>query len=386
MHGPETEASPVPKRRRAPRAFGTVRKLPSGRFQASYLGPGKQRVTAPETFRARVDADRWLAKAQTAMAAGTWREPTAGQETFGAYGARWLVERDLKPRTRAEYDRLMTRLLAPTFGGSPLVRITPAMVRSWYAKLPADKPTQRARAYGLLSAVMRSAVLDDVIAANPCRVRAGGQAKRAKTPRPASLPELETLTAAMPDRLQLMVLLAAWCALRFGELVELRRGDVDLLRGRLLVERGATRVRGRWVVGDPKSEAGRREVAIPPHLLPVVVDHLGEHVDAGVDARLFYGTKGGYLSPSSLYEHYYPAREAAGRPDLTFHDLRHTGATLAAATGATLAELMARLGHSTPQAAMRYQHAAADRDAAIASALSDIAAAKAVPLRPVSAR
>jgi integrase len=87
------------------------------------------------------------------------------------------------------------------------------------------------------------------------------------------------------------------------------------------------------------------------------------------------------MQPSTLYKVWYPAREAAGRPDLRFHDLRHTGATLAAATGATLAELMARLGHSTPAAAMRYQHAAADRDQAIAEALSGFAAAKVVPLK-----
>lgn len=73
---------------------------------------------------------------------------------------------------------------------------------------------------------------------------------------------------------------------------------------------------------------------------------------------------------------YYPARIAAGRPELRFHDLRHTGAVLAASTGAILAELMARLGHSTPAAAMRYQHAAQDRDLAIAQALSRLAASQ----------
>ena len=77
-----------------------------------------------------------------------------------------------------------------------------------------------------------------------------------------------------------------------------------------------------------------------------------------------------HLRQSTLARVFYPAREAAGRPDLRFHDLRHTGAVLAAQSGATLAELMGRLGHSTPQAAMRYQHAAADRDALIAARLS----------------
>ncbi len=79
------------------------------------------------------------------------------------------------------------------------------------------------------------------------------------------------------------------------------------------------------------------------------------------------------MRPATLYKVYYPAREAAGRPDLRFHDLRHTGAVLAASTGATLAELMGRLGHSTPGAAMRYQHAAKGRDQQIAEALSVLA-------------
>jgi integrase len=121
-------------------------------------------------------------------------------------------------------------------------------------------------------------------------------------------------------------------------------------------------------------------VAIPPHLVPLLKAHIGEHVAFGKDALLFPGSDGQHLAPSTLYGKaptktkagygFYAARMAAGRPDLRWHDLRHTGAVLAASTGATLAELMARLGHSTPGAAMRYQHAAQGRDVAIAQALS----------------
>lgn len=165
------------------------------------------------------------------------------------------------------------------------------------------------------------------------------------------------------------------------ELAELRRHDVDLAHGVVHVRRGVVRVKGAYVVGDPKSHAGVRDIAVPPHLTPALVDHLARHVDPAPDALLFAGELGGHLSPS-LYDAYYPAREAAKRADLRFHDLRHTGATLAAATGATLAELMRRLGHSTPAAAMRYQHAADDRDAAIAAALSEFHVGKVVTLRP----
>jgi integrase len=124
-----------------------------------------------------------------------------------------------------------------------------------------------------------------------------------------------------------------------------------------------------------------RDVAIPPHLLAAVKDHIGEHAQFGRDGLLFPASGGGHLSPSSLYGRaptrtragwgFYAARAAAKRPDLRFHDLRHTGAVLAAQTGATLAELMNRLGHSTPGMAIRYQHAAAaDRDMEIARRLS----------------
>jgi len=144
--------------------------------------------------------------------------------------------------------------------------------------------------------------------------------------------------------------------------------------GVLRIRRGVVYVDGRMVVGDPKTAAGSRDVAMPPHLLPVIERHLAR-AGADGDALLFPGRNGEHLPPSTLRDMWRVARDAAGRPDLRFHDLRHTGATLAASTGATLAELMARLGHTTPGAAMRYQHAAADRDQAIAAALSELAGA-----------
>ncbi|MGI8701880.1 MAG: tyrosine-type recombinase/integrase [Nocardioidaceae bacterium] len=106
-----------------------------------------------------------------------------------------------------------------------------------------------------------------------------------------------------------------------------------------------------------------------------------EHVGPDLQALLFPAAADTqrHMQPSTLYKVYYPAREAAGRKDLRWHDLRHTGAVLAAQTGATLAELMGRLGHTTPGAAMRYQHAAADRDAEIARCLSQLAETCGIP-------
>ena len=268
----------------------------------------------------------------------------------------------------------MERQINPTFADVPLKAITPHKVREWHTALGESTPTLRAHAYGLLRTILGQAVHDGEIAANPAHIRGAGNAKRVHKIKPASLPELETLTKAMPAKYRVMVLLAAWCGLRFGELAELRRKDVDTREGVIRVRRAVVRVKGESIVGTPKSDAGTRDVNIPPHLLPAVKAHLAENITGGKDGLLFPAADGkSHLAPSTLYKSFYPAREAAGRPDLRWHDLRHTGAVLAASTGATLAELMARLGHSTAGAALRYQHAAQDRDKVIAEALSKLA-------------
>lgn len=370
-------------RKRRPKGSGTVRQLPSGRWQARFTGPDGSKHPAPVTFDTRLDAGAWL-KAQVGdVDRGTWQAPTTTPrvQSLGDYARVWLGSRDLKPRTRAHYQRLLDRLILPGLGDVPLTRISPATVRTWHAEVSPDAPTLRAHAYALLRTILGTAVAEDLLTANPCRIRGGGTAKTRHRTRTATLPEIAEIAAAMPARLRAMVLLAAWCGLRFGELAELRRGDVDLPGAVLRVSRGVARADGKVIVGDPKSEAGIRTVSIPPHLVPLLEQHLADHVAADPGGLLFPAANGGHLAPSTLYGPFYKARDAAGRPDLRFHDLRHTGATLAAATGATLGDLMARLGHSTPSAAMRYQHAAEDRDRAIAEALSGFAGGKVTPLR-----
>lgn len=220
---------------------------------------------------------------------------------------------------------------------------------------------------------MASAVNDEIIDANPARIVGDGRAKRVHRIRPASVAELGVLTEAMPERLRLMVTLASWCALRLGEAVELRRGDTDLSAEVIRIRRAAVRTKGAYTITTPKSDASVRDVAIPPHIIPVIEAHLAKFVGSKRDSLIFPADNGGHLQPSTLYRHWYKSRDAADRKDLRWHDLRHSGAVLAAATGASLAELMARLGHSTPQAAMRYQHAAAGRDREIAALLSKLA-------------
>ncbi len=351
------------------RTFGEVSKLPSGRFRARYTGPDGARHSAPTTFDTKGDADTWLTLRRSEIVRDEWRPATSGL-LFGAYARQWVADRRLKPRTREHYNNLLLGHL-DAFADIPLRKITPEMVNRWHATLTTG-PTMKAHAYSLLRTILNTAGAYDLINANPCRIRGAGNSKRAHKVKPASLPELEQIAAAMPERYRLMVLLAAWCAMRYGELAALRRKDIAADGSVIHVRRGVARVRGQMVEGDPKTDAGRRDVNVPPHLAPVVVEHLRAHTAPGRDGLLFPSGTGSFLPTVTLYKHWYPARESADRADLRFHDLRHTGAVLAASTGATLAELMSRLGHTTPGAALRYQHASEGRDAIIAARLSEL--------------
>jgi integrase len=364
------------------RSFGRIRKLPSGQYQAGYIGPDLRTHYAEHTFTAKIDAEAWLSAERTLVRGPDWLPPKDRRAyaeanrppTVSEYAAGWISSRDLKPRTRALYQQLADRHILPTLGDRPITSVTPTVVRQWFTALGPNQPTQRAHAYSLLRSILATAYAEQIIDANPCVIRGAGVTRRRTKTEPATVEQIKIIAEHMPKRLRLAVLIAAWCGLRQGELVELRRGDIDLTKSVIRVRRAVVRIPGEPpLVGGPKSHAGTRTVAIPPHLLPEIERHLQDHVPPAPQSLLFVGRDSGeQLASSTLYRWFYPAREAAGRPDLRWHDLRHTGATMAAATGATLADLMNRLGHSTVGAALRYQHAAEDRDTEIARRLSEM--------------
>jgi integrase len=132
-------------------------------------------------------------------------------------------------------------------------------------------------------------------------------------------------------------------------------------------------------------------VHIPPHLLPELREHLQRYTTPR-STVVFPNSKDQPIRRASFRSVWLLARRRAGLPELRFHDLRHTGNTLAAATGAGTKELMARMGHASMRAALIYQHATTDRDAAIAEALSRLAVSaaaaepdKAKPTQPLRA-
>lgn len=357
------------------RGFGRLRQLPSGRWQAAYVGPDTKLHKAPRTYASAHDAEGWLAAERRKIDLGTWGavERSDGV-TLRAYAQRWLEQRNLRPRTAALYRSMLDRLILPDLGDAKLVTLTPARVREWHTGLGTEHPTRNAHAYALLHAICATAVQDEVLDANPCRIRAAMQTNRRRDVDVLSPAQVDRLAAKMPAPLRASVTLAAWCGLRWGETSELRRRDVSGDCAVLRVRRAVTYRAGTFHVGAPKTAAGIRDVTVPPHVRPMLKVHLRNHVDRGADALLFGGDDGTHLRADRYRTHWEKARAAIGRPNLRVHDLRHVGAVLAAQSGATTAELMHRLGHTTPAMALRYQHVAEGRDAEIAERLSKLAA------------
>ena len=382
MQGGGAMARRAPAKRATKRYFGNVRELPSGRFQARYTGPDGLTYTArtpqgrPLTFDTKGDAEAWLTLRHSEVLRGAWLPPAEQQAapvTVRKFSTDWLAERDLQTRTREHYQHLLDSRILPAFGDTAVASITPAMVRTWHAEQGKGTPTSRAHAYALLRTILGTAVSDDVIAANPCRIRGAGQSKPAKKTRPATLEELGAIVAALPERYRMMAQLACWCSLRFGELSGLQRGDIDLKAGVLRVRRGVVRTKDGLIVKTPKSAAGVRDVTIPSHIVDDLREHLKLHAQPGATGLVFPSATGGHMPASALHRVFGPARAGAGRPDLSFHDLRHTGQTYAAAAGANLRELMARAGQSTPGAALRYLHEMDGRQREIADRLATFA-------------
>lgn len=331
-----------------------------------------------KTFPTRKTADAWATQIAHDKLTGIAVDPRSGSQPLAGYATRWLDTRrvrgrPLAPKTQDLYRTLLRVHIEPTFGKRNLNAITAEAVRRWHAKVSSDsRSMSAAKSYRLLRAILNTAVTDGLIQTNPCRVRGAGNERSAE--RPIVGPDLVLkLADKIGARFQALVLLAGFGGLRLGELIGLRLRHIDLNAATVTVEEQIVSLQGgRRLITDPKSDAGRRTVALPQLVVEALSDHLDRQGTEDPDALLFPAEDGGPLPATTLYKHWRRARHAAGRDDLHLHDLRHVAGTLAAWTGATERELMARLGHANPAAARRYQHAAKDRDRVIAAGLDTI--------------
>ncbi|MEU7244368.1 tyrosine-type recombinase/integrase [Streptomyces sparsogenes] len=353
------------------RRFGAVRQYRSGRWTASYLAPDGQEQRSPGTFDTKKDAEVWLSQVEADLTRGDWQDPNAGAVNFEEYALRWVKERGLSPTTEELYRRLLRLHILPTFRAWDLDEITPPRVRTWRAeRLEATGTTTVAKSYRLLKAILETAVEDELIRRNPCRIRGAGKESARERPI-ATVEQVDALADAIGPRWRLMVYIAAYGPARPEEQAELRRSDVDLDAVGVWVRRAAPELTtGRRVVGETKSEAGKRFIVLPGFMRKDLERHLKWFAEKEPNGLLFVGEKGAPFRRSSFGRKWRRARAKVGLPDdFRFYDLRHTGHTLSTQSGATLKDTMVRAGQSSERAALIYQHSTIERQREVAAGI-----------------
>ena len=361
------------------RQFGTIRKLPSGRWQARHRDTVTNRLlNAPTTFATKAAANRYLATVETDIARGVWHDPRHGDLTFAEWVQRYLSVAGHKAATTRSRDETVLRVhLVPAFGPQRLAAIAPLDVQHIVNEMAARLAPATVRTnYGVLRAVMNAAVDDGRIARSPCRritlPRSGD------TPRHALEPaELHRLAAAMPREYRAIVYVGGVLGLRWSEIAGLRVGRVNILGRSLEVAEAIKYVSGRLVVdGLVKSKASRRVLGLPDELATILAEHLAQQrlTGADADALVFSSPRGGPLNYQNfMLRIWKPAVTTAGLEGVTAHDLRHSAATYLDAVGAPEQLMRRRLGHGSSDITRRvYVHVLDETDQRITRALGEL--------------
>lgn len=367
--------------------FGSVRRLPSGRWQARYPDPDGAPMKAPRTFETADDAWAHIATVRADRYRGIYHDPRKGERLLGDFALEWIANGgnggNLAPRTRALYLDLLARHIDPSLGKRPLGSITSELVRSWRTALlrelaaRAAVPTKTGgkrvatgdartrQAYALLRSVMATAKADGLIGTNPCQVRGAGVAKSPERML-LSLADFSSLVDSHPDHLRPVLHLAMGAHLRLGELIALQRRDLDLDEGTLRVERQVT---ADGEAPTPTKTGKADTVDLPSITVDVMREYLRSVPKALPGAPLFVRPDGRPLTRAMITQNWVKVRRNLGLPSVRFHDIRHAGLTMSAQGGATIAELRKRARHTTNAAAMVYQHAAEERGKIVAAGL-----------------
>jgi integrase len=361
------------------RQFGSIRRLPSGRWQARYREPLNNRLlTAPTTFATKADAARYLATVEADVTRGVWHDPRHGDLTFAEWVQRYLAVAVHKAATTRSRDETVLRVhLVPKLGPRRLGGITPLDVQHVVNEMATRLAPATVRTnYGVLRAVMNAAVNDGRIARSPCRRIT--LPRGSDTPRRALEPaELHRLADAMPREYRALIYVGGVLGLRWSEIAGLRVGRVNVLGHTLEVAEAIKYVSGRLVVdGLVKSRSSRRLLGVPDELAAILAEHLAQRhlTGADADALVFSSPKGGPLN----YQNFMlrvrkPAVLKASLLVVTAHDLRHSAATYLDAVGAPEQLLRRRLGHGSGDITRRvYVHVLDETDRTVTRALGEL--------------
>lgn len=367
-----------------------------GSWQARYPDPNGRNNTSKieRTFRHKRDAEAWLVSQASSKLDGTHIDPRQGERPFAEVVEAWKESwHRIERSTAARYTSLLDLYLLPEFGRTPIARITHEVVQRYVNRLAADPaytdPQVRA-IYATLRVAISYGVRMNLVKVNPC--------SKIDLPRPRrqemlflTAGEVRALAEAIDPYYRALVYTAAYTGLRAGELLALRRSDVDLLRGVVHVRRALNDVQGHLEFGPTKTHSNRT-VSLPKFLREMLNEHLSGSLPggSGPESLVFPSKTGKPLRHNAFRQRHFkaaivgdpengiPPALPAEKHGLRFHDLRHTCASLSVAAGANVKQVSTRLGHSSVVITLdRYTHLFPDGEEALAEQLDATFAAAA---------
>ncbi len=366
-------------------------------WRAHYRTPeGRQRN---KSFTRKIDAERFLTAVEASKLTSSYIDPAASRVTVGRWAERWLAgQAHLKPSTRERYAGIVREHIEPRWGSTRLADVSHSDVQAWVTTLCSErKPATVRKVHGVLSLILTLAMKDGRLVRNPA---AGVNLPRVVTDErrylsheqvyelaelcahPVGVSKYRRASERQNTAARLIVLLLAYTGVRFGELAALRVRRLDFLRRRALIAESVTVVQGKGLVwGTPKGHE-RREVPIPPFLL----EELAEHVAGKApDDLVFTGVRGGGPLRAAVFRRagLDDAAAAMGLKGLHPHELRHTAASLAIASGADVKVVQTMLGHASAAMTLdQYGHLFGDRLDEVAAAMATARAAAVAHLLP----
>ncbi|NPC96616.1 site-specific integrase [Nocardioides sp. zg-DK7169] len=362
---------------------GSVKKRDNGKWRARYRDAGGREHA--RHFARKVDAQRWLDEVTTSVVTGQYVDPKAGSVTFKAYAEQWRLAQVHRPSSQAHVETMLRRHAYPTLGERPLSSILPSEIQAWVKRLSvggADRkplaPSTVSVVHSIVSSVMKAAVKDRRLVANPCEgTRLPKTAKRKVVP--PTTEQVEQLRAALPDRLRALVIFSAGTGMRPAEVRGLTLDRLNMLRREVVVDRQLVSVvKGQPVFGPPKTAASERTIPLPQAVVDAVAAHLAAY-PANADGLVFTLEGGEPISRQAMGHLWRPLAAAVGLPDRSGpHALRHYYASLLIRYGESVKTVQARLGHASAAETLdTYSHLWPDSDDRTREAIDSVLGAPA---------
>lgn len=344
------------------------------RWEVRYRVAGRE---ISRTFRTRTDAVTYRRQVEHDELRGAAFDPRAGKVTLDEWWHMWWPSTaNLRASTRARDEGYYTSRIRPTLGEVPLTKLDRPTLRAWIAELQAAglAPATVVKAAQILGKTLRAAVADGRLARNPVEGLELPRVER-EEPRFLTPAEVADLADAIDPAYRALVLIGAYCGLRLGEMLALRRSRVDVLRRRIEVVATLYEIGGELIENPPKTRAGQRSVPMPRVVADGVAEHLAA-VPGGPGDYLFRAPLGGPVRVASWRSRFWtPATRRAGVAPLRAHDLRHTAVALWIAAGASPKEIAVRAGHSSVVTVLdRYGHLLPGSEEKVTDALDVLAA------------